>query len=471
VGRFAGNKPPELLTLAGSAAVPIAVQDVASQGFYEMSTLRADQVAKGKLAHASTLTGTIEVEGQRRELRASFDTHLLFHRSGFVVFRPTARFDQIDVEGGLTPSALHTFERALWKPDADLAWWLDQGDGPVARGWGRNFLNFLFLGMMTRWMGRTASADVLAAQAIETSRGCDEFHKLLDRGVLEHPYPLTFGTEVQVSLPIEASEEASAWRRRASSVAEELMMPLSSSVTVAPENIEPDSSSVCWYFDENRSLLVSRAHEFDDELGVIDRDRTQLVEFLTLRRAALSAVRRTSQHVLIEGSRISRQRIARWQYLVTATTDDYVLDARVGGLLELVRAGFARNPRLRGIADLEGQVRRNLDAFQTRLDSSVEATNGLVAALFGAGALVLGLQGALQLIVATLFGVASRDVAEKLPVALTVAQVSLVFLSLVTSYGVIRLLSRNLQVAPRRSVRRSRSTSIAAMSTWSRIRR
>ena len=178
---------------------------------------------------------------------------------------------------------------------------------------------------------------------------------------------------------------------------------------------------------------------------MVDPDRTQLLEFLTIRRAALRSVQRDTQRMLADGSRISRARVDGWHQIVTTTTDDYVLDDRIGQLISLLRQHNSNDRRLRDLAELEEQVRANLDSFQRRLEAGGAWVSSVLGALVGAGALVIGLDAVTRSILSRVVGVSVTDLPVRYGGLLSAVTITLLALTFAGTYTLIRRASESLQ--------------------------
>lgn len=430
--------------------------------FFDIQALRQGHVARAKLPPIE-VTGEVALPGasgvsQSREIRANVITHLLFHQSGFVVIRPTIRFDQISAEGGITPAALHKLERAVWTMATELSWWIPELDTPL-RGFARTYMNYVFLSLLVRWTRQRVRPQQVAAWAEEGMHGCERLHELTRTGVLEHPFPVSFGTDIQVVVPMLPQETPDQWNRRIAPLAWAIMRPESAAVDTPPSDIEPDALTVAWFMDEAVSLLIRADGAFDPELDVVDADRSQVVEFLTLRRGGLASVQRATQRVITERIAISRRQLAQWQYLVATLTDDYVLASRIGVLMEPIKESFARDRRLRDVGDLERQVRQNLDWFQARIEAAGQWTGGLIGAAVGAAALALSLAEPVRLLLAWATGASAEEVVDRYAFLLALSILVVVAISFVSSYAVVLRLSTRLKplVGPgSRQARRAR---------------
>ncbi len=447
-GMFADDSPADIMDRARRSGLGLAPIDVDRLSFFDIQVLRHGHVARAKLAPV-TVTGTITMAGvsdqsATRSLRAPVVTHLLLHQSGFVLLRPVIRFDQLEVEGGLQPRDLHQLERSIWTMASDLHWHLPGLDRPM-RGYVRNYMNYVFLDLLARWSGERTRPARRADWATEGIHGCDRLHELTAEGVLEHPYPVSFGTEIQVALPRSPGESWDAWNERAASLAWVVMRRPGTTVDTPPPDFESDARSVAWFMDEHVSLLVRAAESgLDPELDMVDTDRGQITEFLALRRGALSNVQRATQRVLTERIAISRQQLAHWQNQVATLTDDYVLNSQSAVLLEPLKQNFANERRLRDLKDLAEQVKANLEWFQNRIVANAEWTGGLVGAAVGAAALAISLTEPVRILVARLAGTTVDTVADQYGVVLASAIMAVVGVSFVVSFSVVRRLSNRL---------------------------
>jgi hypothetical protein len=449
-GVFSDVPPAVLLEAAAESGGNLIPVDVNELDFFDIQALRRGHVARAKFQPVE-VTGLVTLPGptgdtQVRKMRALVITHVLAHRSGLVLLRPTIRFDSLSVQGGLAATALHRLERAMWTLASDL-WWHVPGSAEPLAGYTRNYLNFVFLDLFARWSGDTVDPHRLAAWAVEDVHGCDRLHEMVAEGMLEHPFPVSFGTDIQLVLPRRPDESGADWSTRVSTLAMDVMRPESTVVDTPPCDLEPDTHALSWFVDEHVSLLVRAHGRLDDNLDVIDMDRTQVTEYLSLRRAGLANVQRATQRVITEHIGISRPQLARWQYLVATLTDDYVLHSRTGRLIEPLKLHFSRETRLRDVNDLERQVRSNLDWFQARIEAAAAWTGGLVGAVVGAGALALSLTEPARIVIARVTGTPAESVADRHGLLLAGTLLVVVSFSFVVSFSVVRRLSSSLRLS------------------------
>lgn len=470
-GVFADRLPADLVRRAQARGLPLTLLDVDEHMFFDIQALRQGHVARAKLPPIE-VTGEVVLPGtdgvsRSRGIRAEVVTHLLLHQSGFMVIRPTIRFDRISAEGGITPAALHKLERAVWAMATKLSWWIPELDTPL-RGFARTYMNYVFFSVLVRWSRQRVRPKQIAVWAEEGMHGCERLHELTRAGVLEHPYPVSFGTDIQVVVPMLPQETPDQWNRRIAPLAWEIMRPESAAVDTAPSDIEPDAQTVAWFMDESVSLLVRADGAFHPELDVVDADRSQVVEFLALRRGGLNSVQRATQRVITERIAISRRQLGQWQYLVATLTDDYVLASRIGVLLEPIKESFARDRRLRDLGDLERQVRQNLDWFQARIEAAGQWTGGLIGAAVGAAALAFSLAEPVRLLLAWATGTSAEAVVDRYALLLALSILAVVVVSFVGSFALVLRLSTRLKPLVGRGRRRDRRARARRARRWGR---
>jgi hypothetical protein len=297
-------------------------------------------------------------------------THLLFHASGFVLLRLTlSSVDNPHLHHEDAP-LLRTFERLPW--DQHAFTWTVRG-GSVT-GNVRACMNLVFLHLLDALPGADPLPD-LPAKAVEGPKGWEHLHELCASGLLSHPYPVSFGTHIEVADPSLARDPAE----------QQGLLRRSLLAGVGPNwqpgDLEPDAEGLAWYLLENQSV-VFRECSGDPDGVVVDPTRTALLEYLTLRRAALRSVQRDTQRVLSGRRHVSRRRLHEWQLLVQTATDDYVLSDATGQVLSLVRARLAQQARVRNPDELEDQVRSNLASFSTAMEQAGTRVTAAVGALF-----------------------------------------------------------------------------------------
>lgn len=420
-----------------------------SNRFFDIQAQRSHHAARARYTPAIQVTGTFRRNGEPASFRAPVNLHLLAHTSGFVCLRPTIRFDQL--HPGPDGCLLRHLEGGLWEPQLGLRFHIAGLADPLT-GNVRPLLNWIFLDLLTRWSGGRAEPGQLSAWAPEGPTGCERFHQLTAQGRLDYPYPVSFGT--QTELADRRLLQPGKANRAAVRMAHEVMRGPAPDLDVPPVDVEPDCRNLWWYVEENQALTLTTPRTLNPALDVVDPDRTQLLEFLNIRRAALRSVQRETQRILVAGRKISRGRVETWHQIVATTTDDYVLDDRIGKLIGPLRRHNADDPRLRDLAELEAQVRANLGSFQQRLEASGAWISSVLSALVGAGALVIGLDSVTRSVLGRLTGVPVAELPARHPALLSVVTVALLAATFAGAYALIRRASLVLQtrLQPRRRV-------------------
>ena len=329
-----------------------------------------------RLGHFATADGpAFEVAGHwdgaagRCTARWRGRTHLLLHASGFVVVRMTLSSADNPHLSHEDSQLLSRLERLPWEMH-DFAWTVR---GETVRGNVRACLNLVFLHLLEALPGGRPRTD-RASLAVEGPDGWEHLHQLCRDGELSHPYPVSFGTHIEIADPGLAADPAAQH-----DLLDEAFLRASGLGKAG--DLERDTEDVAWYFLENQSV-VFRAAPLDPDGVLVDPTRTALLEYVTLRRAALRSVQRDTQRVLAGRTGVSRRRLQEWQQLVQTTTDDYVLSDRTGQLLSLLQARIGELPRVRDPEDLENQVRSNLDSFSTAIEGAGSKVTEAVGALF-----------------------------------------------------------------------------------------
>lgn len=406
------------------------------------------------------MTGVCDDNGSRREFSAPLSIHVLGHVSGFVCLRPTLRFDQ--VPGGVDDALIRHLKLGLWDGALGLQFRIEGVDEPLV-GNVRTLLNWVFLDLITRWAGTPAEVGDLHRWAREGRFGCERLHELVRQRRLDYPYPVSLG--IQIEIADRRLADSTAGADLAARIAHDLLRGPEPGWDVEPVDIERDCRNVWWYMEESEALTLSPPRDIDAALDVIDADRTQLLEFLAIRRAALESVQRETQRILADGSKISRVRVNSWYRLVTVTTDDYVLHRRVGWLTAPLRRHGAEDRRLRDLAELEDQVRSNLESFQGRLQATGAFVSSLLGALVGAGALVIGLDLVTRNLMARVLDVPLDKLPARYPFLLSSVTLTLLVLTFLVAYMLIRRASASLGTrfeVRRGPLRRARGSLLAS---------
>jgi hypothetical protein len=344
-------------------------KDDQAANIYDIQALRLGHFATAD-GPRFVAEGTYEGAGGPRTGTWRGRTHLLFHASGFVLLRLTISSvdnPHLDHEDA---SLIRTLERLPWDPHA-FTWTVLGGS---VTGNVRACMNLVFLHLLDALPGAEPLPD-LPAKAVEGPKGWEHLHELCASGRLSHPYPVSFGTHIEVADPSLVHDPVG----QQALLEESLLAGVGP--TWQPDNLEPDAQGLAWYLLENQSVVFRETA--DDPNGVlVDPTRTALLEYLTLRRAALRSVQRDTQRVLSGRRHVSRRRLHEWQLLVQTATDDYVLSDRAGQVLSLVRSRLAQQARVRNPDALEEQVRSNLASFTTAMDHAGSRVTAAVGALF-----------------------------------------------------------------------------------------
>lgn len=435
---MAGRSPRDLFAAAAAYGPEVALSDIDAHAFYDLQPLRRGHVARTRLRPIE-FDGTLLLPDRDREVRGTVAVHIVAHACGFAVIRPTLRFEWYRGDGGLGYAELHQLERAVWRFDYPMRWYVPGCPGGMPGGV-RTLMNWAFLDLYERARGEVADPRRIAEWAAEGIQGCGRLHEMRALGRISYPFPVSFGTQFEL---VDPAFDGSGRAARRTALA--LLRAESDDLTAEPVNIEDDSDLICWYLEENQALTVTGEGRVDAELDAVDTDRTQLLEFLALRRATLRCVQRDTQRVLTERLEVTRAQIEHWQHIVASTTDDYVLHDRIGRLIEPLRLHYAQEARMRDIRHLKEQVRANLAWFQERIDTAADWTGGLVGAAVGAAALVISLQDVVRIVVASVVGVSPERVAEQYGLVIAGALLILVVLSFLASLSLIKRMSSRLR--------------------------
>lgn len=403
--------------------------------FFDIQALRNGHFARAVLDPFS-FSGKVPSRGQSAmgELHGIARCHLLAHSSGFIVFRLTVRSDEMQYSGLRDDTFFAGLERAFWVGDTPFRWFVDSNGGSVS-GNARVPLNYTFLDLHERWRGRIVTPNQLCQWAEEGKTGCERLHELCLKGELHYPFPVSFGTQLEFGIDTGDPAELD-------QLVQAIAEPHAghSLRTVFAREV----TSTRWYLTENQAFTLVSPAAFDDVLDVLDSDRTQLLEFIGLRRAALRSVQRDTQQILSEARGVTRRRVEEWRMLLATTTDDYVLHDRVARLLEPVRVHMATAPSVRDPAILENQVRSNIMSFQSRLDFAGQRVGTLIGALFGVIAAVLTLGSVFQTIASRLWRVEVGQLADKHPITSVLIDLGVVTVSYFLTMVYIRRVSRRL---------------------------
>jgi hypothetical protein len=403
--------------------------------FFDIQALRSGHFARSAL-EAFNFFGRVPVRDQAAmgEIQGVARCHILAHSSGFIVLRLTVRSDEVRYSESIDDVFFAGMERAFWAGDTSFRWFVGPS-GESITGNARVPLNYIFFDLHERWRGRIATPDQLCEWSAEDKRGCAQLHRLCLEGELHYPFPVSFGTQLEFG--IDAGDPA-----ELDHLVQAIAEPHAghSLRTVFAR----EATNTRWYLTENQAFTVVSPAAFDGVLDVLDADRTQLLEFLSLRRAALRSIQRDTQQILSEARGVTRKRIEEWRILLATTTDDYVLHDRVTRLLEPMRLHMATAPSVRDPSVLENQVRNNITSFQSRLDLAGQQVGTLIGALFGVIAAVLTLGSVFKTIASGLWRVEIGQLTDRHPVTSILIDLGVVTFSYLLTMIYIRHVSRRL---------------------------
>jgi hypothetical protein len=442
--------------ISGQAGDRLRPIDPRRHYFFDIQAIRSGQVARARYLPEIPVTGLFSRGDRTAEFTGRVRVHVLAHISGFICLRATIQLSQLRPRPAERWLLAH-LERGQWDEKLALNFHVPGTARPLI-GSARTLSNWVFLDLITRWAGTPADLGQLAEWAVEGPVGCERLHQLAKEGRIDFPFPVSFGTQFEIaesrlaSLPPRKADELAA------RLAAEALRGNRTGSDVPPSDIEHDAGRIWWYVEENQALTLSGTSRIDSDLDVIDTDRTQLLECLTIRRGALRSVQRETQRILSTGSKISKVRIETWYQILATTTDDYVLDDRIGQLIKPLRAHNAADRRLRDLAQLEVQVRGNLESFERRLETTGAWVSSVIGALVGAGALVIGLNSVTLSVLSRLLSVPVAQVSGRDGALLSAVTVALLTVSFFGSYVVMRRASASLQTrleGRRRPLRRA----------------
>lgn len=432
------GKDLQHMMAAAEAGQRLKLVDRYVHEFFDIQSLRGGHFIRAVLEPFG-FSGRVPVRGQdvMGELHGVARCHFLAHSSGFIVLRLTVRSDDVRHAGRPDDVFFASLERAFWVGNTPFRWSVDSA-GESVTGGARVPLNYIFLDLHERWRGRIAAPSQLCEWAKEGKAGCERLHDLCLTGELHYPFPVSFGTQLELGLdsgdPAELDQ-----------LVQEIAAPHAghSLRTVFAREV----TNTRWYLTENQAFTLVSPAAFDGVLDVLDSDRTQLLEFLSLRRAALRSVQRDTQQILSEARGVTRKRIEEWRILLATTTDDYVLHDRITRLLEPVRLHLAAAPSVRDPSILEDQVRNNIMSFQSRLDLAGQQVSTLIGALFGVVAAVLTLGSVFKTVAARLWRVEIGRLADMHPITSILIDLGVVAIAYFLTMIYISRVSRRLPPA------------------------
>ncbi|HZB33469.1 MAG TPA: hypothetical protein VE465_25145 [Streptosporangiaceae bacterium] len=386
LGDLANLRPQEILESGARAGSTFP--DIDAQAFFDIQALRRGHVARMRLAPIR-FDGVVRLAEDDQPIHGEVDIHLLAHASGFVVIRPTLRAEAVRLpRGGYGVELLKQLERAFWITEYPLNWHVSDTHDPLPGG-GRRLMNWVFLDLYERACQSANTTSTIIEWANEGIQGCDRLHTMREEGRLAYPFPVSFGTQYEL---VGSASVLSTLADCRETLAQALFGHDDTAPRPRPINLGPGVREGWWFLSENHALTLAEGQSVDTIMDVYNPDRTQLLEFLTLRRGVLRCIQRDTQQVLTERLAVSRHQVERWQHMVASTTDNYVLYDRIGVLIEPARRHINEMTEIRDLGDLEKQVRDNLAWFQERIDTLAEWTGGLIGAAVGTAAMVLSLQ-------------------------------------------------------------------------------
>lgn len=338
--------------------------------FWDTQALRRCHVLRVVSAHA------LECRHPARDEWMAVETHLLLHAAGLALIRLTLA--PTLTEGDAQIAELARYSDAVWRREQPLSWRVELGgvrSQPQADV--RRVMDMVMLPMHERFCGR--SPDVERLTALEDAEARSRWRE--DRVVAGESltaYPVTFGTAYELVWP-----GADGRNGRLESIAElayATKRPYEDGAFLKPAEAGYEHD---WFVGENRSVLSLAGERERGSVGAFDALRMQTLEYLTLQRAALRTVQRATQLSITERRPIARGELQQWQRLVAALTDEYVLHDQVALLFRPLREHFKHNALVRDPAELEAQVRQNLQTFQEVIAAANHRVAIVLSGLFG----------------------------------------------------------------------------------------
>lgn len=406
---------------------PNVVWEEGDRAFFDVQALRRRHVACTRL---NGLAVSLPLPAADASFHAPVSVHLLLHMTGLVAYRLTVRGDQATRAQPASVEDFHRFHACMWR-DRKATWTYSLGREDVEVECDvRGFMDRLFFEAHELAQGRPAPAKAaIEGWTADADSRYRRFEELVEQDGLLSAYPVAFGTHYELQGVEPQFGEA---------------LALEQSLALTAPNVVPAGSTCDWYMTENKSVLVTRS---DDRpvagADVIDPSRTRLLEYLTLRRAALRTVQRATQHAITEGERVDRPRIAQWERLIASLSDEYVLHDDIGAVYKPLKRHLRESDALRDLSELESQVRMNVDSFGAQLDAATDRAGLLLGALFGVVA-ATSLAPLAQHLASLTFGLPrtqDRFVQSHLAVAAAL-EVALIVVVVLIAYGLYRRVTR-----------------------------
>lgn len=337
--------------------------------FWDIQALRRSHVVR--IVSATS----IECRPLASEDWIAVETHLVLHGAGLALIRLT--IDPRLPGRDIATSELASYSDAVWR-DERMAWRISlAGEQWELDAGVRRAMDAVMLPMHERFCGRTPDLAALR-QLLTTEERYQWLDERVDAGESLSAYPVTFGTAYELVWDTRADEQQSLESMAELAYGTRRSPQDGRFLTPAEAGFEHD-----WFIGENRSVLALVGPHDRTTLGTFDSLRIEVLEYLTLQRAALRAVQRGTQVTITEGVTISRTQLQQWQRLVAALTDEYVLHDQVARLLRPLRKHMKDDPRLRDPATLEAQVRQNLETFQNVIEAASHRVAIILSGLFG----------------------------------------------------------------------------------------
>jgi hypothetical protein len=396
-------------------------------GFFDVQTLRRHHVA---CARVEGLKVALDLGPNRPLFGAPVSVHLLLHMTGLIAYRLTIRSDQV---AGPHPASLddfHRFHESMWRT-REATWTFPSDIGSIRVVCGvRGLMDRLFFTAHERSQGRPyPDASTMDRWTADFQARYERLEELVRIDGLTTAYPVSFGTHYELAgVDVKSGET----------------LALMGSLAPTAPDVVAEHSPCHWFLTENKSVLVtpsgSRPANGDD---AIDPGRTTLLEYLTLRRAALRSVQRATQQAITEGERVSRLQVAAWERLIASLSDEYVLHDDIGAVYEPLKRQLRESDALRDLSALESQVRTNVDSFGSQLDAATDRAGVFLGILFGVVA-ATSLAPLAQHLASLLFGLPETEdsfLQGNLWVA-SALEIGLVAIVLLVAYALYRNVTR-----------------------------
>lgn len=376
--------------------INLGFEELPLNDFYDILAVERKLIRRVCLRRASL---ELSVPGVM-DINVAASLHVMFWSIGFAVFRVSlAPSGLSSVPGeGLDLGKLkllHILEHELSEGvEATWKYNLNNGDTHTPKGNIRRFLDYFGFMVHEYSGGLRPTENNLLEWSNSFVAGQQHAADLVSRKQLKYTYPITFGSHSEFvwidNMPARASE----WVP--------VIMGEGEDSDGEPQEIGSRGKSTCWYLGEFQSVLIKSASLALglSEFGSWDDNRLALVEYLAMRRGVLRTIQRETNRATAERIPLLRQQVADWLWLTSAVTDDYVLAGWQAARFERIKSSYGEARSLRSISELEAQVRRNIEAFQGRLDAESDRVGVVAAILFGivaATALVPGMQAIVSL--------------------------------------------------------------------------